>query len=602
MSEFPPATYENISALDPAKIMVAGDWHGEWFWGCAAIRQGCALLDDPKVIVVLGDFGIGDWGVPGKGRKFLDRIGAALEKEDAWLFFIDGNHEDFTYLDRRLPHGTDGIVPLRERLYWASRGSRWRWQGKTWLALGGAVSLDRKIRKEGRDWWAQEAITPEQAAHAAQAPADVMITHDCVAAETLVATRNGFIPIADLVGKETELLVPDPAFKGNSWKSVRVHGRGVQRLYEVTLTRNGTAQQKAYVTAGHRWLVRRRSGDRRRLDHAWHTTYGDSSSLREGDRIPCALVKSFGTATLSPVGIMAGITYGDGTIREDSANVDLYGPKKDLLSKFSGMPFLELSLPSGETFYQVRCLPRFFKDLPPIQEARSYLAGWLAGYIATDGHVTADHGSITLYSKNESALERARNIAMILGLGTGSIHAKQTQGYNGISNSFVLSFWRETFPQKMLLRKEHRENFTRTSPPRRIEWTVTKIKETNRVEEVYCPVVPGSEAFVIEGNILTGNCPSGVVHSFGPPPSFWDPRDMARSDAHRELLQKVCEQVKPRWLLHGHLHRRYFRVVNLGWGTVEVTGLDCAGKQGNWVILDTRTMQWTELDDKPERS
>ncbi|MGH8907197.1 MAG: DNA primase [Egibacteraceae bacterium] len=37
-------------------------------------------------------------------------------------------------------------------------------------------------------------------------------------------------------------------------------------------------------------------------------------------------------------------------------------------------------------------------------------------------------------------------------------------------------------------------------------WAVEAVEPTDRVEEVYCAVVPGSHAFTIEGGILTGNC------------------------------------------------------------------------------------------------
>jgi len=37
-------------------------------------------------------------------------------------------------------------------------------------------------------------------------------------------------------------------------------------------------------------------------------------------------------------------------------------------------------------------------------------------------------------------------------------------------------------------------------------WHVLSVEHTDRVEEVFCPVVPGYGNFVLEGNILTGNC------------------------------------------------------------------------------------------------
>jgi hypothetical protein len=93
--------------------------------------------------------------------------------------------------------------------------------------------------------------------------------------------------------------------------------------------------------------------------------------------------------------------------------------------------------------------------------------------------------------------------------------------------------------------------------------------------------------------MITHDCPSGVRHSFPPPPRFWDARDLARNDAHRDLLQRVVSQVRPRWYAHGHLHRAYHQACDLGYGPVEVTGLDCDEGDGpNYAVLDVKTMEW----------
>jgi hypothetical protein len=101
---------------------------------------------------------------------------------------------------------------------------------------------------------------------------------------------------------------------------------------------------------------------------------------------------------------------------------------------------------------------------------------------------------------------------------------------------------------------------------------------------------------IVEGGadvMVTHDCPSGVKHTFPPPPPFWDLRDLARSDAHRELLQRVVDAVQPSHLLHGHLHRSYQRTCDFGYGPVEVTGLDCdEGDGANWAVLNVKSMTW----------
>lgn len=106
-------------------------------------------------------------------------------------------------------------------------------------------------------------------------------------------------------------------------------------------------------------------------------------------------------------------------------------------------------------------------------------------------------------------------------------------------------------------------------------------------------VVAGGHADVM----ITHDCPSGVHHTFGPPPPWWDEKDLAKSDAHREKLQRIVDAVQPSYLMHGHLHRCYQRTCDFGYGGVRVTGLGCDGTDGNCAILDTETMEISILGE-----
>ena len=100
--------------------------------------------------------------------------------------------------------------------------------------------------------------------------------------------------------------------------------------------------------------------------------------------------------------------------------------------------------------------------------------------------------------------------------------------------------------------------------------------------------------------MVTHECPAGIEHTFPPPPPWWSQADLRRSDAHRSLLREVVLAVRPRWLMHGHLHLSYQRQVDLGGGPIEVTGLDCDGAdRGNWAILDVTSMRWLRFAGRP---
>jgi hypothetical protein len=176
---------------DARRIVVAGDWHGNTDWALHVISMAAARLDDrnplaSRIILHLGDFGI--W--PGDaGEKYLRQVSEALRDADMTLWFVDGNHEAFPLLHKTVERnkalmlgGAIGETEIAPGIYWQPRGTRWVWHGRRWLALGGGVSLDKAIRTEGKNWWAEEEITDEQAGSAiADGHADVMVTHDCPA-------------------------------------------------------------------------------------------------------------------------------------------------------------------------------------------------------------------------------------------------------------------------------------------------------------------------------------------------------------------------------------------------------------------------------------
>jgi hypothetical protein len=153
------------------RFLCAGDWHGNWTQAEKVLDF--AIEQDIKVIVQLGDFGI--WQ---DDKPFLTKLQKKLHNNDLWLYFIDGNHEDFDRLYAK-PIREDGLRRVRDRIFHLPRGFRWNWGGISFLALGGAASIDKKFRREGRSWWRQELIDDEDVRLAIyDGIVDVMLTHD----------------------------------------------------------------------------------------------------------------------------------------------------------------------------------------------------------------------------------------------------------------------------------------------------------------------------------------------------------------------------------------------------------------------------------------
>jgi hypothetical protein len=159
---------------DPSRVAFAGDWHGNS--ACAERVMEAAVLDGAQVLIQLGDFGL--W--PGAlGEFYLKEMQALTGHYGIPVLWLDGNHEDFQQLDA-MQADEHGLHQMSELLWHLPRGARWVWNGVSFCALGGATSLDRPHRTEGRSWWPQEEVAEKDVLEAVQGGAvDVLLLHDC---------------------------------------------------------------------------------------------------------------------------------------------------------------------------------------------------------------------------------------------------------------------------------------------------------------------------------------------------------------------------------------------------------------------------------------
>jgi DNA primase len=315
----------------------------------------------------------------------------------------------------------------------------------------------------------------------------------CLAGETRVLTWTGVQPIRDLAGGVHRILGRD----GN-WVDAPFHSFGVQPLMRIVLGRNGQVKE-LFATAEHRWFVRDGRGNRRPAREVVTRDLRPGHSLAW--KFPGTRVQM---TTPSPFGIAHGITYGDGS-RLGSGSVAHLDPVKDVsLLKWFPNSFVT----EDHRRILVHHLPRFFKELPPLDESVSYLYGWLAGYLAADGHVAKD-GTVMLHCASRATLEYVRAVCTRLGIGTYGVTEQVREGFPGRepSSIFRIHLVNEDLTEEAFLLDEHRRRFcsARKSFARR-GWVVRSVEPTDRVEEVFCAVVDQGHAFVLEDNILTGNC------------------------------------------------------------------------------------------------
>lgn len=169
------ADYSVPEVETPDAVVMAGDWHGNTKHATSVISQLPELLphEESPTIIQVGDFGL--W----EPFRYVMKLNEALNTVNGQLMFIDGNHENHTLLSEYQRKDKFGRIRIANRIRYLPRNHRWTWHGRTWLALGGATSVDRALRTEGFDVFAAEELTDEQLFTAAyEGACEVMVTHD----------------------------------------------------------------------------------------------------------------------------------------------------------------------------------------------------------------------------------------------------------------------------------------------------------------------------------------------------------------------------------------------------------------------------------------
>lgn len=132
------------------KIILVGDVHGEWehFKHLTHARY----QHENAYIIQVGDFGVG-FRHESEEERSLFSFNKILGERNCHLFAIRGNHDDPSrFKESNHPCGYENITLLPDY-------SELDLLGKSILLVGGAVSVDRRFRVEGRSYWSDEEFT-----------------------------------------------------------------------------------------------------------------------------------------------------------------------------------------------------------------------------------------------------------------------------------------------------------------------------------------------------------------------------------------------------------------------------------------------------------
>lgn len=142
-------------------IYLTGDIHGD----ISVNRLGSkrftkqASLTKEDYVIILGDFGL-VWDNSPQERYWLKW----LNNKNFTTLFIDGNHENFDLLYQYpVKEWQGGLVhEIRPSIFHLMRGHAFNIGNHNIFVMGGAASIDKVYRKEGKSWWKQEIPNREE--------------------------------------------------------------------------------------------------------------------------------------------------------------------------------------------------------------------------------------------------------------------------------------------------------------------------------------------------------------------------------------------------------------------------------------------------------
>jgi predicted phosphodiesterase len=142
-------------------IYIVGDIHGKWDQLFLKIKaSGIRNF----TLIGVGDLGVGFLDADKQARQF-DYVNSFFGGKGIDFIGIRGNHDDPSYYDGSIDYSNFKLLPDYTSL---------TLNDKEFLFVGGAVSIDRKIRKEGVSYWADEKFILD---HSKIKRCDVLVTH-----------------------------------------------------------------------------------------------------------------------------------------------------------------------------------------------------------------------------------------------------------------------------------------------------------------------------------------------------------------------------------------------------------------------------------------
>lgn len=326
----------------------------------------------------------------------------------------------------------------------------------------------------------------------------------CFQGDTQVVTQSGVFPIKELTGKRVNVLSKGGVYRPADFKSY-----GVQKLLEVEFS-DGS---KVFATPEHKWEV---------LNCAGKEVVLTTAELKNRHSIVRTVAPRPEKNAEYKEGVRHGFIFGDGSLSSKGkrTTATFYGAKdKALMPFFEGHGNAPITRADRTDCVRQSGFPAHYKDLPANDASAAYWYGFVCGFLAADGTVDT-HGCAMLTQTKRATLEAIYDQLPRLGMCAGPIRSQQRvtdlRKYNNGNENAVYD---STIHLVTLLKRfmqpddfiipAHRDKFIKKWNPASVYGKyidVKSVKDTGRVEEVFCCTEMETHTLVLRNGILTSNC------------------------------------------------------------------------------------------------
>jgi len=324
---------------------------------------------------------------------------------------------------------------------------------------------------------------------------DHIAGYNCLSGSTKILTReHGLTDIGSLSGKTVSLLdangewVPSP---------VRSFGQS-----ETVCTKWGFNRWHREVQCT--------------MNHNWHLSDGrvvETRDLKDGDTVEMVSPKrSVDKDSIDyKLGVIHGIIYGDGVAvhkcrRSGGYHIRVCSDHAEFSEILAGYPCTFPPSMNGDPvymFYDGFAKTHELKELPPKSESEDYIIGFVRGWMAADGHVSADGKPVLCCT--QAGIDWLDSVASTVGYFHMKPQVLPDKTNYGLRNrdTFNVAFARQCMEEDDFLIERKRLRFK----PLSVRFSYRGIKDGSKlIEEVFCPNVSTTHSFALEGGLLTGNC------------------------------------------------------------------------------------------------